>query len=204
MHPVGSVAFLNEAWSALQRTPTPPQRHAISLTRQTESHKLRIDSGARMEIAFPSVEFFRALQTVMQSDRERFKRLGYFDTTFGIRVLDDAGIRREFVLGFEVFDCTQVRASDDLAAESVDFILEGGRETWVEMLRNIQQHGAADAAHSINTLTHLGERMRVVYDDPDGHDKLYRFAESVQEFINLAAQLDIEFPAGRVAAHAST
>jgi hypothetical protein len=71
------------------------------------------------------------------------------------------------------------------------------------MLRNIQQHGAADAAHSINTLTHLGERMRVVYDDPDGHDKLYRFAESVQEFIDLAGKLEIQFPAGHPAAHAS-
>jgi hypothetical protein len=38
--------------------------------------------------------------------------------------------------------------------------------------------------------------MRVLYDDPDGHDKLYRFAESVQEFFDLAAKLDIEFPRG--------
>jgi len=28
------------------------------------------------------------------------------------------------------------------------------------------------------------------YDDPDGHDKLYRFAESVQQFFDLAATLD--------------
>ena len=41
--------------------------------------------------------------------------------------------------------------------------------------------------------------MRVVYDDPDGHDKLYRFAESVQEFFDLAAKLDVEFPAARSA-----
>ena len=154
-----------------------------------------------MKAIFPSVDFFRALQTLMRSERERFKRLGYFDTTFGIRVLDGNG-RREYVLGFEVFDCTDVRAVRDLNAESVDFILEGDLDAWVEMLGNIQQHGAADVTHSINTLTHLGERMRVVYDDPDGHDKLYRFAESVQEFIDLAAKLEIAFPAGRTAAHA--
>ena len=153
-----------------------------------------------MKVSFPSVDFFRALQTLMRSERERFKRLGYFDTTFGIRVLDGSG-PHEYVLGFEVFDCTSVRVTRDLSAEAVDFVLEGDRETWMEMLRNIQQHGAADVAHSINTLTHLGERMRVVYDDPDGHDKLYRFAESVQEFIDLAAKVEIEFPAGGVAAH---
>lgn len=156
-----------------------------------------------MKVAFPSVEFFRALQTLMQSERERFKRLGYFDTTFGIRVLDGTGGSHQYVLAFEVFDCTGVRAARDLSAESLDFILEGDLDTWVSMLRNIQQHGAADAAYSINTLTHLGERMRVVYDDPDGHDKLYRFAESVQEFIDLAAKLDIDFPVGHDTAHAS-
>ena len=156
-----------------------------------------------MKVVFPSVDFFRALQTLMQGDRERFKRLGYFDTTFGIRVLDDLAGPQEFVLSFEVFDCTAVRAARDLETAAVDFILEGDLNTWVEMLRNIQEHGAADAAHSINTLTHLGEHMRVVYDDPDGHDKLYRFAESVQEFIDLAARLDIDFSAGRAATHAS-
>ncbi len=155
-----------------------------------------------MKVAFPSMEFFQALQALMRSERERFKRLGYFDTTFGVRVLNRTGGSHEYVLGFEVFDCTQVRAVQDLGSETVDFILEGDVDTWVEMLRNIQEHGAADVAHSINTLTHLGERMRVVYDDPDGHDKLYRFAESVQEFVDLAAKLDIEFPRGLTAAQA--
>ena len=156
-----------------------------------------------MDVVFPSIEFFRALQALMQQEREHFKRLGYFDTTFGVRVLDGPAKRHEYLLGFEVFDCTLVRAATDLAAENVDFILEGDLETWADMLRNIQQHGAADVAHSINTLTHLGEHMRVVYDDPDGHDKLYRFAESVQEFIDLAAKLDIAFPHGRTEARAS-
>lgn len=147
-----------------------------------------------MSASFPSEGFFCALQRAMHNDRERFKRLGYFDTTFGVRVVDPISGAQEYLLGFEVFDCTQVRAVADLSAEVVDFILEGDRDTWVEMLRNIKAHGAADVAHSINTLTHLGERMRVVYDDPDGHDKLYRFAESVQQFFDLAAQLDIAFP----------
>src|SRR5262249_39288938 len=147
-----------------------------------------------MTVAFPSLEFFQALQTQMRGERERFKRLGYFDTTFGVRVRDGSQAPPAFVLSFEVFDCTAVRAVPDLAAEPLDFVLEGDLDTWVEMLRNIRAHGAADVAHSINTLTHLGERMRVVYDDPDGHDKLYRFAESIQEFVDLAARLDIEFP----------
>jgi hypothetical protein len=156
-----------------------------------------------MHAAFPSAEFFRALQALMQQERERFKRLGYFDTTFGIRVLDGPSSRSQYVLKFEVFDCTEVRPTKNLSAETVDFILEGELQTWVEMLRNIHEHGAADVEHSINTLTHLGERMRVIYDDPDGHDKLYRFAESVQEFMNLVAKLDVSFPAEQPPARAS-
>ena len=147
-----------------------------------------------MSVPFPSLDFFRALQALMQQERERFKRLGYFDTTFGVRLLNGAHPPLEYVLGFEVFDCTQVRTADNLETEALDFILEGDIATWVEMLHNIGQHGGADVTHSINTLTHLGERMRVVYDDPDGHDKLYRFAESIQEFMDLAATVEIEFP----------
>src|SRR5579883_1560370 len=56
--------------------------------------------------------------------------------------------------------------------------------------------GAADTAHSINTLTHFGERLRVRYDDPNGHDKLYRFAESIQQFFDLAARIDFAYPDG--------
>ena len=147
-----------------------------------------------MQLTFPSVEFFRALQALMHSERERFRRLGYFDTTFGVRVLGAAPDPKEFVLSFDVFDCTAVRTVADLTQETVDFVLEGDLGTWVEMLRNIVQHGAADVTHSINTLTHTGERMRVLYDDPDGHDKLYRFAESIQQFFDLAAKVDIVFP----------
>jgi hypothetical protein len=153
-----------------------------------------------MAVRFPSLEFFQALQALMSAERERFKRLGYFDATIGVRILDGAGGRFECVLEFEVFDCTAVRAAGPSNAAAVDFILEGALDTWVDMLHNIQRHGAADVDHSINTLTHFGERLRVVYDDPDGHDKLYRFAESVQEFFDLAAKLDIAFPERAAAA----
>jgi hypothetical protein len=137
---------------------------------------------------FPSLEYFQALQRCMRAENERFKRLGYFDTTFGVEVLGTSTQR--YVLTFEVFDCTEIRQVRSFDGEGVDFILSGERAAWEEMLDNIRLHGAADAAHSINTLTHFGERLKVIYDDPDGHDKLYRFAESVQSFFDLAAKVD--------------
>ena len=146
-----------------------------------------------MPVPFPSVAFFEALQREMRAERERFARLGFFDTTFGIRVLAE-GARQpaEFLLVFEVFDC--VRIAEGLGGVETDFVIEGPFEAWREMLDNIHALGAADTEHSLNTLTHFGERLQVRYDDPDSHDKMYRFAESMQEFLDLSARVDFVYP----------
>lgn len=154
-----------------------------------------------MRVRFPSVEFFEALQQRMREAAERFRRLGYFDTTFAVRVRN--GAERCFVLSFEVFDCVGVREVNSTAGEPVDFTFEGGLEAWREMFENSRAHGRADSDHSINTLTHFGEKIGVVYDDPDGHDKLYRFVESIQEFFDLAADLEIEYGEGNARRAAS-
>jgi hypothetical protein len=145
-----------------------------------------------MPITFPSLEFFQSLQEVMQTERDRFSRLGFFDTTFGVRVLGDDGVPAEFSLAFEVFDCVRVAAG--LAGVETDFVIEGPLAAWREMLDAIHVLGAADTAHSLNTLTHFGEALQVRYDDPDGHDKMYRFAESIQEFLDLSARIDFQYP----------
>jgi hypothetical protein len=144
-------------------------------------------------IAFPSLAFFEALQREMRAERERFARLGFFDTTFGVRVLANGAGPMEYVLGFDVFDC--VRVGEGLRDE-VDFVLEGTLPAWRDMLDNIHALGAADTAHSLNTLTHFGEGLTLRYDDPDGHDKMYRFAESIQEFFDLSARIDFTYPDG--------
>jgi hypothetical protein len=115
-------------------------------------------------VAFPSLEFFQTLQREVAAERERFSRLGYFDTTFGIRILQDGGAA-EFTVAFEVFDC--VRVVDGIEPEG-DFVIEGPLAAWKEMLDNVHALGAADTEHSLNTLTHFGERLTVRYDDPTG------------------------------------
>ena len=148
-----------------------------------------------MSVRFPSLAFFEALREEMRGAQERFSRLGFFDTIFGVRVLDAGGTALfEGALGFEVFDCVLVR--EGLEGVTPDFVLEGPLPAWREMLDAIHRLGAADAAHSLNTLTHFGESLQVRYDDPDGHDKLYRFAESIQEFFDLSAGVDFVYPDG--------
>ena len=145
-----------------------------------------------MPVPFPSEAFFKSLAAVMKREHERFRGLGFFDATIGIRVLADneGGAERLFVLAFEVFECTLAEEAPNFTPFRVDFVLEGKASVWREMFENIRRNGGADVAHSINTLTHFGEQLTLRYDDPDGHDKLYRFAESVQQFFDLAATLD--------------
>src|SRR5262249_60964790 len=104
--------------------------------------------GVRMPVRFPALAFFEALRAEMRGARERFSRLGFFDTTFAVRVLGDGGDPLfEGTLGFEVFDCVAVREGLDGVAP--DFVLEGPLAAWREMLDAIHRLRAARAAHSL-------------------------------------------------------
>jgi hypothetical protein len=143
-----------------------------------------------MAVKFPSLEFFRELQRLMNADRPRFQKLGVCDTTLGISV---AGADSHlYALRFEVFECVDVR---ELASErdaDLDFVLEAPVELWRGMLESIRRNGRADPEFTLNSLSHLGDRMKVRYDDPEGHDKFYRFMGTLQAFFDQAAGLRVE------------
>lgn len=136
----------------------------------------------------------------MQEEEARFRRLGFIDTTFGVHVISPDGQEWRFVLAFEVFECREAREVEDFSGIPLDYVIRGDFSTWQEMLTNIREHGQADVAHSLNTLTHFGERLQVIYDDPDDRDKFFRFQESIQEFFDLASKLDITFNRGPLTA----
>ena len=146
-----------------------------------------------MKVSFPSLAFFQALQTLMRQDEPRFRRLGFVDTTFGVHVIGPNGQEWRYLLAFEVFDCREVTEVNGFDLTAIDFVLKGDLSAWVEMLENIRQHNGADVTHSLNTLTHFGERLTLLYDDPDNRDKFFRFQESLQEFFDLASTLEMEF-----------
>ena len=145
-----------------------------------------------MKVAFPSLAFFQALQTLMRQEEPRFRRLGFVDATIGIHIVGANGQEWRYLLTFEVFDCRDVAEVNDFDLTAIDFVLKGDLAAWSEMLENIRQHGGADVTHSLNTLTHFGERLTMLYDDPDNRDKFFRFQESLQEFFDLAGTLEIE------------
>jgi hypothetical protein len=148
-----------------------------------------------MKVAFPSLAFFQAVQALMRQEEARFRHLGFIDTTFGIHIVGAGGQEWCYQLAFEVFDCREVTEVPSFDLTAIDFVLKGDLGAWVEMLENIREHGGADVTHSLNTLTHFGERLQMLYDDPDNRDKFFRFQESIQEFFDLASTLELEFPA---------
>jgi hypothetical protein len=145
-----------------------------------------------MAVSFPSTEYFEALKAQMAAAQEHFSRLGFIDTTFAVSVANN-GKSHNYVLEFEVFELKNVREVPAVDLKKVDFSIEGDERVWREMIENIKRNGQADTDHDINTLAHFGEQLKIQYDDPDGHDKLYRFMESIQEFFDLSSKLEVSF-----------
>ncbi len=137
-----------------------------------------------MAVPFPSLPFFQALQQRTKDDRARFEKLGWCDTTFGVRVGDEL-----YSVAFEIYECTDVREGGD--PRRLDFVLAAPREVWTEMIGSIRANGAADGTHTLNTLSHVGDVMKVEYADAEGHDRFYRFMASLQEFFDQARHVDV-------------
>lgn len=138
-----------------------------------------------MSIRFPSLAFFQALQQRTKEDKARFEKLGYCDTSFGVRVGGDL-----YSVAFEVYECVDVREGGD--AEKLDFVLSGPRAIWNDMVSAIVEHKGADAKHTLNTLSHVGDVLRVEAADAEGQDKFYRYMASIQEFFDQAQHLKVE------------
>ena len=143
-----------------------------------------------MAVKFPSVEFFRELANLMNADRPTFEKLGFCDVVMGVRV--EAPTPRLFALTFEVFECTDVREIESASDAELDFTLDAPLALWREMLASIRSNGRAEPQYTLNSLSHLGDRMKVVYDEPEGHDKLYRFMATLQEYFDKASEIEIE------------
>jgi hypothetical protein len=144
-----------------------------------------------MAVKFPSVDFFQELASRMNADRATFEKLGFCDTVMGVRVQGDTP--HLYAITFEVFECADVRELTDPTGAELDFTLEAPASLWREMLESIQRNGQAEPEYTLNSLSHIGDRMAVVYDDPEGHDKLYRFIATIQGYIDQAHDLDIEW-----------
>ncbi len=143
-----------------------------------------------MATKFPSLDFFRELSSRMNADRPTFEKLGVCDTVMGVRILGEP--THLYALTFEVFECVETSELSSPDEAALDFTLEAPVELWREMLGSIKKSGSADPEYTLNSLSHLGDRMKVQYDDPMGHDKFYRFMATLQAYFDQTSELELE------------
>ena len=144
-------------------------------------------SGA---LVFPSVEWFEAIQGLVNDDPE-FRRLGSIDATMGVKVG-----AKVFVVTFEAFECSNVREGTEFDLIDLDFFLEMTEEDWTDLIRNTKENAGADLRHTLNTLDLMaadglsknatGDQLRA--------DIFFRVNQSLQHFFDSSAKLDTVFP----------
>ncbi|MEE9284432.1 MAG: hypothetical protein V3V35_01750 [Dehalococcoidia bacterium] len=153
--------------------------------------------SVQVQAKFPSVEWFHALQELVDSHQEQYRRLGYADSRALFRVKADGDMQndRTFAVVFEVYSCVEVRelGSDEIDAFDPDWILEGPYSDWKEMIENIRANGSADSDHTLNRLSLLQHPFRIYGDDQTRVDQFYRQQFSYQEFIDESAAIDTIF-----------
>ena len=141
--------------------------------------------------SFPTVEWFRTLQQLMNEDRETFRKLGFVDAKVGIIVAPDEALPdgRNFLLTFGAYTCDDV--TEAAAADDVNFSLEAPYSTWKEMIDNIQVNRGADLRHTLNYL-HFGQ-IALKAPDQMQADLFFRVNSSLQAFFDSGASIQTTF-----------
>ncbi len=143
-------------------------------------------------VAFPSVAWFEAVGERVAADRDRFRQLGYFDASMGVKIDANGSGERGYVVEFEGYGVKGVRAAAD-PTKDADFTIEGPLDAWTDMVKNIREHGEPDLFHTLNRMTMAGTPLKVVARDQLSTDIFYRFNQTIQAFFNEAASVPTEF-----------
>lgn len=141
--------------------------------------------------SFPDPSWFLALGRLMEAEGEAFRRLGYAEVRFAIRVLNDEGegIERTTGLEFEGYSIVRAEALADPDTFDPDFVICARRQVWQRMLDAIARNGRPDLRGTLSSLALVGEELWLESRDQLREDKFYRINQTLQEFFNLAARL---------------
>lgn len=138
-------------------------------------------------ISFPSVEWFEALQSLVNGDTT-YRQFGTVDAVMGVK-LDDS----VYIISFEAFQCTGVRLGDDYDLINTDFFLEMSTDAWRAMLESIKSNGGAEAGQTLVSLDMLNEISNNATGDQLRADMFFRYNQSLQHFFDLSANLNTVF-----------
>jgi len=141
--------------------------------------------------AFPEVAWFLCLGRLMAAEAELFRRLGYAEVRFVVRVLADDGETTAAASGVEISGYAMSRAVDfdETDGFDPDFVICGRRSVWLRMLDEIARGGRPELRHTLSSLALIGEELWLESTDQLREDKFYRFNQTLQELFNLAAKM---------------
>lgn len=142
--------------------------------------------------AFPDPDWFLALGRLMEAQGGLFQRLGYAETRFAVRVAPDeasSGGERTVGLVIDGYQLTEAKPVGDLDQFDPDFVICAKRSVWNRMLSEIAEGGRPQLRHTLSSLALVGEELWLESSDQLREDKFYRFNQTLQELLNLAAQL---------------
>jgi len=127
----------------------------------------------------------------MEAEGELFRRIGYAEVRFAVRVLSDDRDQNEALTGVEIsgYQLSRALAVADIAEFDPDFVICAPRSTWQRMLDEIGQSGRPELRHTLSSLALIGEELWLESTDQLREDKFYRFNQTLQGLFNLASQL---------------
>jgi len=142
--------------------------------------------------AFPDSDWFLTLGKLMNAEGELFRRLGYAETRFAVRVVPNStGNGGDRIVGLVIdgYQLTEAKPVADLNEYDPDFVICGKREIWDRMLDEIAEHGRPQLRHTLSSLALVGEELWLESTDQLREDKFYRFNQTLQELLNLASKV---------------
>ena len=138
-------------------------------------------------IVFPSLAWFEELRRMVNDD-PAYRQIGTVDASMGIKIGDEV-----FVITFEAFDCSGVRAGNEYDLINVDFFIEMEWDAWKTMLEDIKANGGAGAGQTLVSLDMLNEISTNATGDQLRADMFFRYNQSLQHFFDLSARLNTVF-----------
>ena len=126
---------------------------------------------------FCSVDFFKKVQDVGNSDQEFLKTASGFNATFTFRVVDKVA---ELPPVFMKFADGKITDTHTLSAgEKTDFTLEGGYNTWMMVSK-----GELDGATAVMT-----RQMKLI----GSMGAIIKFGKAFRRLLEIMAQVPVEY-----------
>lgn len=132
------------------------------------------------------------LAATMNADPNRYELLGDIEMDLALILRRPDSDHCRILLSFQGIRCETVATITEGDENKADCWLEGDLADWEAMFADIETNGHATGEWTLNTLTIMGERIRLGAVDPMGWDKFHRFNQTLQEFVDAAGSLTTE------------